>query len=140
MVPKLKISLAEIIDLQQFKDARDGTLFIGEVQRQIPFEIKRFYVISRFFPGKSIRGYHAHKKCNQIIFCINGSFRLNLDDGNRKQSMRLNAPSKGVWMKPMLWHTMQEFSSDCVLLVVASMKFKERDYIRNYQEFLTLLK
>lgn len=139
-LPKIKVKNSGIIKLQFFDDFPDGNLVIGEAKKNIPFEIKRIYYINNLFNKKSKRGHHAHKKLEQIIFCINGSFRLNLDDGKTKQSIAMNDPYYGIRLGPKLWHTMSHFTNDCVILVLANDYYKESDYIRNYEIFLEYLK
>jgi len=135
MVKKIKVKNSGIIKLKFFNDFPDGNLVIGESKKSVPFDIKRIYYINNLFNKKAKRGHHAHKKLDQIIFCINGSFVLNLDDGKNKQKIALNDPCYGVRLGPLLWHTMEKFSSDCVILVLADDYYKESDYLRNYDEF-----
>lgn len=133
--PKIKVKNSGVVKPQFFDDFPDGNLVIGESLKAIPFEIKRLYYINNLFNKKAVRGKHAHKKLEQIIFCINGTFRLCLDDGKTKQNITMDNPYWGVRLGPMLWHTMDKFSKDCVILVVASDYYKESDYIRSYEEF-----
>ncbi|MFH1822296.1 MAG: FdtA/QdtA family cupin domain-containing protein, partial [Patescibacteria group bacterium] len=83
----------------------------------------------------AVRGKHAHKNLEQVIFCIQGSFSLYLDDGSVQQIIILNKPGVGVFLGKRLWHKMSNFSDHCVLLIFASDYYNESDYIRNYQEF-----
>ena len=124
--------------LKKYYDDRDGSLIIAEAQRDIPFDIKRVYYINNLENCISIRGKHAHHKLQQVIFCINGSFTLHLDDGLTKQDVLMNRDNVGVILGPMLWHEMLDFSSGCVLLVFASDFYNESDYIRDYATFLKL--
>jgi hypothetical protein len=137
---KIRVKNSGIVKLKFFEDFPDGNLFIAEARKNIPFKIKRVYFINGFANKKAVRGKHAHKKLNQVIFCLNGSFDLNLDDGKRKQKIRLKDPSVGIILKPMLWHTMSGFSKDCVILVLADEWYKESDYIRDYQKFKKMLR
>jgi SAM-dependent methyltransferase len=130
----------EKINLQSFCDRPDGHLFIGEEKKNIPFAIKRFYFINQLSDPKAVRGMHAHKKLEQIILCINGSFDLHLDDGRRKWKIVMKDPAVGICLKSKVWHTMTNFSRDCVILVVANDYYDEKDYIRNYEEFLEYIK
>ena len=124
------------IVLQSVLDKVKGNLFVGEVQKQIPFPIKRFYVI-RDVPSSEIdRGMHAHKNLEQVLFCLNGSFELGLDDGQKKWEVFMDDPSKGEFIGKGIWRSMSNFSKDCVLLVVASEHYNESDYIRDYDAFL----
>ncbi len=140
MIKKIKVKNSGLIQLQFFNDFPDGNLVIGEAKKTVPFEIKRVYYINNLFNKKSIRGKHAHKRLEQIIFCINGRFLLTLDDGKTKQKIWLDDPYNGIKLGPKLWHTMTKFSSDCVILVLANDYFKQSDYIRNYNEFLKYVK
>lgn len=136
MVKKIKVKNSGIIKLQFYNDFPDGNLVIGEGKKNVPFEIKRIYFINNLFNKKAIRGKHAHKKLEQIIFCVNGCFTLTLDDGKNKQKILMDDPCIGVRLGAKLWHTMTKFSSDCVILVLASNYFMENDYIRNYEKFI----
>lgn len=137
---KITVKNSSIIKLKSFNDFPDGHLLVGEILRDIPIKIKRFYIINDLFNKKAIRGKHAHKKLQQYIFCLNGSFVLNLDDGAKKQKIIMNNPEYGIKLGPMLWHTMKEFSKDCVLLVLADNYYDEKDYIRNYEDFIKIIK
>ncbi len=128
------------VTLPQFDDGRDGILCILEAGRNIPFPVNRIYYITNLQNAHSLRGRHAHKALWQAIFCISGSFLLGLDDGATKQQVRLWRNDQGVLLGPALWHTMTDFSSGCVLLVVASDYYDETDYIRNYEDFLAYVK
>ena len=134
----LRTKIGRVINLKFVKDLPDGNLFIAEALREIPFDIKRIYFINNLANPKAVRGKHAHRKLEQVIFCINGSFVLHLDDGTTKQKITLNDPSKGILLAPMLWHTMASYSYDCVMLVLASAAYDESDYIRQYDEFLEI--
>ena len=132
---KLRVRNSGLVALKFFKDLPDGNLFIAEAGRQVPFDIKRIYFINTLANPKAVRGQHAHRELEQAIFCINGSFTLQLDDGRVKQRVLMNDPACGIRLGPMLWHTMSSFSYDCVILVLASDHFDEADYIRDYQVF-----
>ncbi|MBL7057745.1 FdtA/QdtA family cupin domain-containing protein [Patescibacteria group bacterium] len=133
---QIKVNNSGIVNLQHYDDSPDGVLVIGESLRSVPFEIKRIYYITNFGDSVAIRGKHAHKELEQIIFCIHGSFLLHLDDGINKQDIIMDDPSVGIKLGNFLWHTMTKFSIDCVILVVASDYYSESDYIRDYKEFL----
>ncbi len=139
-LPKIKVKNSGIINMQFYDDFPDGNLVIGEALKNIPFSIKRIYFINNLFNKEAVRGFHAHKKLEQVIFCINGSFNLNLDDGKTKQSIKMNSPYYGVRLGATLWHTMSKFSADCVILVVAADYYKKDDYIRDYDEFKKFIK
>jgi hypothetical protein len=127
------------VTLPVIADGVDGKISVAEGLRHIPFEIKRVYYIYDLENLNAIRGKHAHKKLEQVIFCINGSFLLGLDDGVNREDMLLNKRNTGVYLGTGLWHTMRQFSKDCVLLVLASDHYNESDYIRDYDEFLKFI-
>lgn len=112
-----------------------GNLLSGETGKQIPIPIKRFYFINNLRYPKKIRGMHAHKNLEQIIFCVNGSFELYLDDGKKKQKIVMDRPFLGVRIRKMVWHHMTNFSPACIIFVMASDHYKESDYIRDYDKF-----
>lgn len=138
MNESITVNNSGYIDLKLIRDDRDGNLVILEALRDVPFEIKRLYYITNLENSVSIRGNHAHKELEQVIFCLQGSFTLGLDDGKNRQKILVNRVNSGVRLGRMLWHTMEDFSSGCVLLVVASDYYDEKDYIRDYDEFLRL--
>lgn len=90
--------------------------------------------------AKTQRGGHAHKKLRQAIIAIAGSFDLILDNGDTQVSYRLDSPTEAFYLPEGIWREMQNFSDDCVILVFASEKHSEEDYIRNYQDFLKFAK
>ena len=125
----------EIINFEIKGDER-GSLIALEENRNIPFEIKRVYYI--FGTKENIRrGLHAHKKLMQVAVCICGSCKMLLDDGTEKKTVLLNKPNKGLIIYDMIWHEMFDFSTDCLLMVLASGLYDENDYIRNYDFFRT---
>lgn len=131
----LKATHCGIIELCRLVDGRDGILSVAEVSKNIPFDIKRVYYIYDLKHKSALRGKHAHKHNQQVIFCINGSFTLTVDDGQTQDEIILDKPNIGVFMDIELWHTMKDFSDDCILLVLASDLYDESDYIRSYEEF-----
>jgi dTDP-4-dehydrorhamnose 3,5-epimerase-like enzyme len=112
-----------------------GWLVSLEAERNIPFPIRRTYYIFGTQPGVR-RGKHAHRKLKQVLVCLAGRCRVLLDDATNKAEVELAESSRGLLVDPMVWHEMYEFSSDCVLLVVADDWYDERDYIRDYGVFL----
>lgn len=133
---KIRVKNSGIVKLKTIIDKDgDGDIFIAEVTKNIPFKIKRVFFINSPKREKSVRGQHAHKKFNQAIFCVNGSFVLNLDDGSARQRIIMDDPSTGVLLGPKLWHTMTNISKDCNILVLADDFYHEDDYIRDYKEF-----
>ena len=119
------------------KDRR-GRLISIEGSTDLPFDIARVYYI---LPGiGSARGFHAHRSLEQLMICVAGSCRIVLDDGASRSEHLLNRPDEGLLVGPMTWREMHDFSSDAILLVLASGRFDEDDYIRDYDEFLKQLR
>ena len=112
-----------------------GSLVSLEVNKNIPFDIKRIYYIFDTKQGVR-RGFHAHKKLEQILICTSGSCDILLDDGEDKNIVRLNSKNEGLYISNNIWREMFNFSQDCVLMVLASEHYDESDYIRNYDDFL----
>ena len=123
------------IKLQEIIDDKDGILSIAENSREIPFPIRRVYYIYGFQYSEAIRGMHAHKELEQVMFCISGSFKITIDDGQKRQSLVLDQPNAGLYLGPELWHIMSDFSKNCIILVFASDYYAEEDYMRDYDEF-----
>jgi len=123
------------IQLQHVDDGPDGFLAIAEHTRSVPFPIRRVYWITHLGNPDAVRGKHAHKTLQQALFCVNGAFALELDDGTRRTSLVLDQPDRGIYLGPGVWHTMRSFSSDCVILVLASALYDEADYLRDYAAF-----
>ena len=136
----LNIRNCRIIELPRIVDSKDGILSVAEARRHIPFDIRRVFYIYGLNYFHSIRGLHAHKKLEQALFCINGSVRIELNDGWRQASIKLDQPNMGLYLGVELWHKMGEFAHNCILLVFASDYFDEADYIRSYEEFLNLVR
>lgn len=136
----LNIRNCRILELPRIVDSRDGIISVAEAGRHVPFDIRRVYYIYGLNYFESIRGLHAHKKLEQALFCINGSVRIDLDDGWRQASIKLDRPNVGLYLGVELWHKMGSFAHNCVLLVMASDHYDESDYIRSYEEFLKLVR
>ena len=116
-----------------------GSLVALEGATTVPFAIQRVYYL--FGTKQEVsRGFHAHKKLQQVAVCVTGRCRMVLDDGQKREEVWLDSSIKGVSLPPMVWHEMHDFSPDCVLLVLASEHYDEADYIRNYEDFLRLIK
>jgi dTDP-4-dehydrorhamnose 3,5-epimerase-like enzyme len=124
-----------IINLPKIEDRRGNLTFI-ENSSHIPFDIKRVYYIYDV-PGGSVRGSHAHKQLHQFIVAVSGSFDVVLNDGRQKQRFQMNRSHNGLYVCPMIWRYLDNFSSGSVCLVLASEKYSEDDYIRNYKEFIS---
>lgn len=116
-----------------------GQLIALEEYKDIPFKIKRVYYMCD--TGKNVtRGHHAHKRLEQILICIHGSCKIRLDNGIEKCTVLLDKPFEGLYVSNVMWREMYDFSSDAVLLVLASELYDETDYIRDYNEFLRFVK
>ena len=123
-----------IINLPKISDPNGNLTFI-EGFNHIPFDIKRvFYMYD--IPGGAYRGAHAHKELHQFIVAMSGSFDVELDNGDRKERFHLNRSYFGLYVPPMTWGFLDNFSSGVVCMVLASDKYDERDYIRDYDQFL----
>jgi UDP-2-acetamido-3-amino-2,3-dideoxy-glucuronate N-acetyltransferase len=114
-----------------------GLLSVGESDRHVPFQIKRYFIVYRV-PTREVRGEHAHREQHQFLVCVHGECRIIVDDGENRQEMVLNSPSMGVHIAPMVWTVQYDFSSDAVLLALASGVYDADDYIREYDEFRRL--
>lgn len=123
-----------IIELPKITDNRGNLTFI-ESSHHIPFDIERVYYLYDV-PGGSERGGHAHKGLHQLIIAMSGSFDVVLDDGKEKKRFHLNRSYYGLYVCPMMWRELDNFSSGSVCMVLASSHYDESDYYRNYQEFL----
>lgn len=124
--------LGTMIDLKPLGDARGSLVAIEDFK--VGFPIKRVYYLFGTQPGVS-RGFHAHQDLRQIVVAVTGACDFVLDDGQTRTTIRLADPTKGLFVEPMVWHEMHAFTPDCVLLVIASDNYDERDYIRSYDDF-----
>lgn len=118
---------------------RAGNITIIENNLDIPFEVKRIYYLYDI-PSNETRGGHAHKELYQLVIGASGSFNINLNDGVNDKTIFLNRPDLGLLIVPGIWRDLSDFSSGSVCLVFASEIYSENDYIRDYDEFLTLKK
>lgn len=114
-----------------------GNITIVEGNENVPFNLSRIYYLYDI-PGGESRGGHAHKELYQLIIAAGGSFEVLLDDGKNKKIVRLNRPNFGLLVVPGIWRELFEFSSGAICLVLASHKYDEHDYIREYNEFVEL--
>ncbi|MCI9478242.1 MAG: GNAT family N-acetyltransferase [Lachnospiraceae bacterium] len=135
MLERKMIAGCKIISIKTIPTVDAGELSYFEAIQDIPFNIKRVYYISKVPEGVR-RGYHAHKKLKQLLFCPYGKIQLILDDGNRKEEIILSDPSIGILIEQPIWREMLWLEKDSVLCVTASDFYDESDYIRDYQEFL----
>lgn len=112
-----------------------GQLVAIEECKDIPFDIKRVYYMYDTV-NEAVRGKHAHKSLDQVLICTSGSCKVLLDDGKDKYTVELNKPYEGLYIGNAIWREMYDFSSDAVLMVLASNYYDESDYIRDYNEYL----
>lgn len=129
-----RLSECRLIDLPKISDPRGNLTFI-EGNHHVPFEIKRVYY-TYDVPGGSDRGAHAHKRLHQLIIAMSGSFDVVLDDGFEKKRFHLNRSYFGLYVCPMMWRELDNFSSGSVCLVLASEIYDPADYYRDYALFL----
>ncbi len=123
----------KILDLSIMGDDR-GSLIALEKFHNVPFDIKRVYYI--FDTKKEVRrGYHAHINLKQLAICVHGSCKFLLDNGDTINHFTLNSPDKGLLIEGLIWREMYDFSSDCVLMVLADSYYDKDDYIQNYNQF-----
>ena len=122
-----------IIELEELIDVR-GRLSFVEVGKHLDFDIKRNYFIYGV-PGGEGRGQHAHKELHQFVMCLSGSFEIELYDGKNRITYFLNKPSMGLYICPLIWRELKDFSTGAVCSVLASEIYKEDDYIRDLSEF-----
>jgi len=126
-----------VLDLPKIADSRGNLTFV-EGDNHIPFSIQRVYYLYDV-PGGAERGGHAHKNLHQLIIAISGSFDVHLTDGVNKKIITLNRPYMGLYVCPMIWRELDNFSSGSVCLVLASNRYDEEDYYRSYDEFLDVI-
>lgn len=130
----LSVESCTLITLPKIKN-RAGNITPIQNSEEIPFDVQRvFYLYD--VPGGESRGAHAHKKCHQFLVAASGSFDVYLNDGKTQKTIRLNRPDIGLHIPPMIWASEVDFSSGSICLVLASEKYAESDYIRNFQDFL----
>lgn len=136
----MKISVFDcaILELPRINN-RSGNITAIQNNKEIPFDIKRIFYLYDI-PGGESRGAHAHKECHQFLVAASGSFEVQLDDGKVKKTVMLNQPYRGLHIPPGIWASEVNFSSGAICLVLASHKYDENDYLRNYNEFLEFLK
>ena len=125
--------LARYVEFQMKGDEL-GWLVAIEAQKNIPFAIKRTYYIFGTRAGVR-RGSHAHHALRQLMVCLSGSCKVLLDNGSHREAVLLDSNTRGLFIDPMIWHEMYDFSSDCILLVLADGWYEVADYIRDYRDF-----
>ncbi len=122
------------MELPKISNAQGNLTFI-EGNSHVPFDIRRVYYLYDV-PGGAIRGGHAHKDLHQLIVAMSGSFDIVIDDGNEKRRFHLNRSYQGLYICPMIWRELDNFSSGSVCMVLASNLYDEDDYYRDYDSFM----
>lgn len=130
----MSLQHVKIIDLPRILDPRGNLTFI-EGGMHTPFDIKRVYYLYDV-PGGAHRGGHGHKHLHQLLIAMSGSFDVQLDDGRTKFKYHLNRSYYGLYIPPMMWREIDNFSSGSVCMVLASDHYDEGDYYRNYDDFM----
>lgn len=127
----------KLIDFKRLGDER-GSLIAIEEGYNAPFDIKRVYYIFDTKEGVE-RGFHAHINLKQICIAVKGSCTFVLDNGDKREEIKLTNPNQGLFIEGLIWREMKNFSSDCILIVLTSEHYDESDYIRDYKDFLKVV-
>lgn len=125
-----------LVALPQFSDMR-GQLAVGEVGPQVPFTPQRIFVVYGV-PSQHVRGEHAHREHHQFLVCVAGSVTAMVDNGKERVQFELDSPQSGLYIPPLIWGVQYRYSPDASLVVLASHPYDNRDYIRDYDEFVSL--
>jgi dTDP-4-dehydrorhamnose 3,5-epimerase-like enzyme len=134
----MSLASCRLINLPKVTDPRGNLTFV-EAGRHVPFDLKRVYYLYDV-PGGAERGGHAHRRLEQLIIAMSGSFDVVLDDGRAKTTYHLNRSYFGLYIPPMIWRELENFSSGSVCVVLASTPYDEADYFRDYGTFLKAVK
>jgi len=134
----MALSDCKLIELPKIDDRRGNLTFV-EGEHHVPFLIRRFYYIYDV-PGGSERGAHAHRGLQQFVIAMSGSFDVTLDDGYRQKRFHLSRSYYGLYVCPMIWRRLDNFSSGSVCSVLASAYYEESDYIRDYDQFMAAVR
>lgn len=126
-----------VYEMRHVDDPVRGHLTAGEFGRDLPFVPQRFF-ITYGIPAAQIRGEHAHLRCEQFLVCVHGRCCVQVDDGQHREQITLNHPSLGIYVPPMVWAAEFKHEPGSALMVFASRPYEPEDYIRGYEEFLTL--
>ena len=133
----MTLEQCRMIELPKISDPRGNLTFI-EGEHHIPFQIQRVYYLYDV-PGGAERGGHAHKELHQLIIAMSGSFDVILDDGQVRRRFHLNRSYYGLYVCPMIWRELDNFSSGSVCMVLASNRYDEADYYREYDQYVAAL-
>jgi len=130
----MSVERCRLIELPKISDPRGNLTFV-EGERHIPFDIKRVYYLYDV-PGGATRAAHGHRALHQLMVAMSGSFDVTLDDGLEKRKFHLNRSYYGLYIPPMIWRDLDNFSSGSVCMVLASERYDESDYFREYADFI----
>ena len=133
------IGSCKLIELPKITDGRGCLTFVEGGDKHLPFNIARVYYLYDIPQGQE-RGAHGHRQLQQLVIAVSGSFDITLNDGSANETFHLNSPEQGLYVAPMMWRELNNFSTDAVCLVLASMKYDETDYFRDYNEFMAAIK
>ena len=128
---------SKTVELPQVADLR-GSLSVGEVGEHVPFCPNRYFLVFGV-PSAEVRGEHAHHTCHQFLVCVAGRCHAVVEDGQGRREVALDRKNLGLYMPPMTWGVQYRYSSDAVLMVLASHPYDPADYIRDYGEFRALV-
>ncbi len=137
-LPNLRVTGARLRSIPKVVDLR-GALSFGEIGSHLPFEPKRFFAVYDV-PSREVRGEHAHRELHQFLICLKGSCAVVLDDGRVRDEIVLDTPEVGLHIAPMVWGIQYLYTSDALMLVLASDVYRAEDYIRDYDEFIGLVR
>jgi len=126
-----------VVELPRIEDPR-GNLSVMEFEKDLPFVPARCFWIYNV-PGHHVRGEHSHRRLEQFLVCVKGACVITVDDGRNRADVALDRPNRGLYLPPLIWDMMHQFSHDAVLMVLASERYDPAEYIRNYDEFLQLI-
>ena len=129
----LTVERVRLIELPKIVDFR-GSLTFGEFGQQLPFKPQRYFVVFDV-PSMEVRGEHAHRELHQFLVCLKGSCNVIVDDGKTRDEILLDRPEFGIYLPPMIWGIQYKFTSDAILLVLASDAYDADDYIRDYGQY-----
>ncbi len=129
------------VKLQRLNEVRDlrGNLTAAEIGKDVPFEVKRYFIVYDV-PSLEVRGEHAHRLCKQFLVALMGKVHVLVDDGSQREEFILDSPNFGLYMPQMTWGVQYKYSSNAILMVLASEPYDPGDYIRNYEEFVDKVK
>jgi acetyltransferase-like isoleucine patch superfamily enzyme/dTDP-4-dehydrorhamnose 3,5-epimerase-like enzyme len=134
VMPEPTVEGISLTKLKFVEDLR-GDLTVTDIEKEVPFRVKRIFWVYNV-PSERVRGSHVHRQLHEFLVCVKGSVSVVADDGKRREEFTLNDPSFGLHLPPRVWRTLYKYSSDAVLLVLASHEYDPTDYIRDYDEFL----